>query len=141
MVKNIFCFYKYWQKDNFDLLTVTSEAAGFSAYNSIEHLWALVSKKLTGVKGNPCADGDDVAPALLPKSTKEEILKKEIEVFDRIREELISIYLKDFTYDDFPVHVENIECQANLQKKTILKNLLRLFKQLYLKQYETTIKT
>ena len=140
-IKNIFCFYKYWQKDNFDLLTVTSEAAGFSAYNSIEHLWALVSKKLTGVKGNPCADGDDVAPALLPKSTKEEILKKEIEVFDRIREELISIYLKDFTYDDFSVHVENIECQANLQKKTILKNLLRLFKQLYLKQYETTIKT
>ena len=74
-----------------------------------QHLWAPVSKKLTGVKGNPCPDGDDVAPALLPKLTKEEIEKKKIEVFDRITEELKSVYLKDFIYDDFPVRVENIE--------------------------------
>ena len=83
--KNIFCFYRYWRKEDLDLLTVTSYAAGFSAYNSIENLWAPVSKKLTGVKGNPCAD---VAPSLLPKLTKEEIEEKEIEVFNQITEEL-----------------------------------------------------
>ena len=42
-------------------------------------------------------------------------------MFNRITEELKSVYLKDFTYDDFPVHVENIECQANLQEKYNLK--------------------
>ena len=57
----------------------------------------------------------------MPKFTKEEIEKKEIEVFDRITEELKSVYLKYFTNDDFPVHVENIECQANLQEKYNLK--------------------
>ena len=55
---------------------MTSYAAGFSAYNSIKHLSALLSKKLTGVKGNPCADGDDVAQALLSKLTKDKIEKK-----------------------------------------------------------------
>ena len=74
--KNIFCLYKYWRKEDLDLLTVTSYAAGCAAYNSIEHLWAPISKKLTDVKGNPCADGDDVAPAFLPKLTKEEIEKR-----------------------------------------------------------------
>ena len=49
---------------------------------------------LTGVKGNPCADGDDKAPALIPRLTKEEIQKKEIEVFDQITEELKYTYLK-----------------------------------------------
>ena len=36
--KNIFCFYKYWRKEDLDLFPVTSYAAGFSAYNSIENL-------------------------------------------------------------------------------------------------------
>ena len=99
----------------------------FSTYNSIKHLWAPVSKKLTGVKGRPWANGDDIAPTLLPMLTKEEIEKKEIEVFDRISEELKSVYLKDFPYDDFPVHVENIECQANLQEKFNLKKICLVY--------------
>ena len=57
----------------------------------------------------------------MPKLTKEEIEKKKIEVFDRITEELKSVYLKDFIYDDFPVRVENIEFSANLQEKYNLK--------------------
>ena len=48
--KNIFCFYKYWRKEDLDLLTVTSSDAGFATYNSIEHLWTPVSKQLAGVK-------------------------------------------------------------------------------------------
>ena len=74
--KNIFCFYKYWRKEDLDLFTVTSYTAGFSTYNRIENLWSPVSKKVADVKSNPCADGDDVAPALLPKLTKEKIVKK-----------------------------------------------------------------
>ena len=94
-----------------------------------QHLAAQnILKKLAGVKGNPCADGDDVAPALLPKSTKEEIEKKEIKALDRIIEELKYVYLKDFAYDDFPVHVENIEFQANMQEKYSLKKLASFFK-------------
>ena len=44
-----------------------------------------------------------------------------MEVFDRITEELKSVYLKDFTYDNFLVQVENIEYQVNLQEKYNLK--------------------
>ena len=39
-------------------------AAGFSAYNSIEHLWAPISRRLSGAKANPCAEGDDVPPII-----------------------------------------------------------------------------
>ena len=46
-----------------------------------------------------------------------------MEVFDRITEELKSVYLKDFTYDNFPVQVENIEYQVNLQEKYNLEKL------------------
>ena len=105
----MYCFCKYWRNEDLDLLIVTSYAAGFFDYSSIEHLWSRVSKKLTGVKANSSADVDSVAPALLSGVTKEEVEKekeKKIEAFDRITDELTSIYLNDFTCNEFPVHVE-----------------------------------
>ena len=105
----MYCLCKYWHNEELDLLIVTSYATGFFDYNSIEDLWSPVSKKLTGVKANPCAEGDSVASALLSGVTKEEVEKekeKKIEVFDRITDELTSIYLNDFTCNEFPVHVE-----------------------------------
>ena len=42
-------------------------------------------------------------------------------MFDWITEELKAVYLKDFTCDNFLVHVQNIECQENLQEKYNLK--------------------
>ena len=74
--KNMYCLCKYWHNEELDLLIVTSYATGFFDYNSIEHLWSPVSKKLTGVKANPCAEGDSVASALLSGVTKEEVEKE-----------------------------------------------------------------
>ena len=59
----------------------------------------------------------------MPKLIREEIEKKEIEVLNRITEELISVSLKYFPYD-FPVYIENTECQANLQEKNNLKKFV-----------------
>ena len=37
-LNNIYFYYRFWRENDLDMLTVTSYAAGFSAYNSIEHL-------------------------------------------------------------------------------------------------------
>ena len=85
-------------------------------------------KKLTIIKANPCAEGDSVASVLLSGATKEEVekgkkkkRKKEIEVFDRITDELTSIYLNDFTFNEFPVHVEKTQCKADWKEKYLEK--------------------
>ena len=53
---NIYFYHSFWRKKELTLLTVTSYAPGFSAYNSIEHLWSPVSKRFTSAKANPCAE-------------------------------------------------------------------------------------
>ena len=108
--KNIYCFYRWWRAQEFDLLSVTSYTAGFSAYNSIEHLWSPVSKRFTGVKANYCANGDSVAPALLTGTSNEEKEAKEHEVFDRITKEIQDDYLKELTFNNNPIMVERVAC-------------------------------
>ena len=50
-----------------------------------------ISRRLSGVKANPCAEGDDVPPYKLSKeeTTDEKIiLEKEFNVFDRITKKM-----------------------------------------------------
>ena len=107
---NIDFFYSFWRKKEQTLLTITSYAPGFSAYNSVEHLWSPVSKKFTSAKANPCAEGDEVPPVQLSDATDEEIVSKEHKVFDRITNETCEYYLKNFTFNGRDMLVQQIPC-------------------------------
>ena len=109
-LKNIYFYYRFWRENDLDMLTATSYVAGCSAYNSIEHLWAPISRRLSGVKANPCAEGDDVPPYKLSKETtdEKEILEKECNVFDRITKEIKNDYLGNVTFNEFPLAVHSI---------------------------------
>ena len=105
---NIYFYYRFWRKHALDFMTVTSYALGDSTYNGIEHLWVPISERFTGVKANPCAEGDSVAPCLVPGCSKEDVKKKEVEVFDRVMKEICEDYLDKFTLNDHPVAVRMI---------------------------------
>ena len=107
---NIYFFYSFWRKKELTLLTITSYAPGFSAYNSVEHLWPLVSKKFISAKANPCMEGDEVPPVQLSDATVEQIVSKEYEVFDRITNEICDYYLKKFTFNGRDVLVQQFPC-------------------------------
>ena len=62
--QNLLYYYRLW-KEHEDALIVTSYTPGYSAYNSIEHLWSLLSKALTDVRGKPVANGDDKPPVFI----------------------------------------------------------------------------
>ena len=97
---NIYFYHSYWRKKELTLLTVTSYAPGFSAYNSIEHLWSPVSKRFTSVKANPCDEGDDVPPVMMPGISDDQLISKEHEVFDRITDVVCQNYLKDLKFNN-----------------------------------------
>ena len=90
---NIYFYHSFWRQKELTLLTVTSYAPGFSAYNRIEQLWSPVSKRFTSAKANPCAECDDVPPIMVPGISDDQLISKENEVFDRITDEVCQNYL------------------------------------------------
>ena len=103
LLVNIYFYYGFWRKENLSLLTVTSYVPAFSAYNSIEHLWAPVSKRFTSAKA-------ELLPVLMPKMPMEELIAKEHEVFDRATNEICDYYLKNFRYDGNEISIRRIPC-------------------------------
>ena len=45
--KNMFLFGRLWKNTFLDSLTITTNPAGLSAHNDIEHLWSPLSNALT----------------------------------------------------------------------------------------------
>lgn len=108
---NLYFYYKLWKEHDLDMIIVSSFAPGYSAYNPVEHLWSPLSRALTGVLGNPIADGDERPPAYLslPPADK---LQKEISVFDREMQK-VKLHWDGKEFDGWPIltHVvESKEC-------------------------------
>ena len=72
---------RLFRDSNLDLLCSTSYAPGHSAYNPIEHLWAPLSKQLTGVILPDRLDGE-VPPSKQTNLSAEQRRRKEGDVFD-----------------------------------------------------------
>ena len=100
---NAMSFLRLWKSCNLDILCVTSFAARYSAYNPIEHLWSVLSKKLASVKLSAVADGDAKAPYYLSGITEEQKKAKEAEVFDRAITEISDVHWNKTVFDGFPV--------------------------------------
>ena len=67
----LFCF-RLWRDAGLDMRIVCSYAARYLAYNSIEHLWSLMSKKLSGVQFSSRAGGDTKPPCQIAGLTEQE---------------------------------------------------------------------
>ena len=96
---NAMYFLRLWKSCNLDILCVTSFAARYSAYNPIEHLWSVLSKKLASVKLSAVADGDVKAPYYLSGITEEQKKAKEAEVFDRAITEISDVHWNKTVFD------------------------------------------
>ena len=55
-VKNLLMYAHLFKEANLDMFTVTSNAAGWSALNPIEHLWSKCSSQLRDDGMPPCKD-------------------------------------------------------------------------------------
>lgn len=109
-IANALFYYRLFKKLDADILSVMTYAARYSAFNPVEHLWAPLSNRLSGVVFPPLVDGDKAAPALQSGIDEATIRQKESIVFDRAMNDMKDKHWKDFGFDGFPVHVKVIPC-------------------------------
>ena len=76
-VKNILLYGRLWKLSGLDVLCVGSHAAGESAYNDIEHGWALLSLRLTSVTLSATVEGEELPPCKNSKLSDQEKRAKE----------------------------------------------------------------
>ena len=50
--------YRLFKEINYDMLSVSTYASRYSAYNPIEHAWSPLSNMLTGIIFSPKMEGD-----------------------------------------------------------------------------------
>ena len=84
-------FFCLFREVNLDLLSVSTYAARYSAFNPIEHLWSTLSNKLAGAVLPLKLDGECQPPSQqsgLSKETKVE--EKEKVLFDKAIENVLN---------------------------------------------------
>ena len=107
---NALYFMWLWKACNLDMLCVTSFAARYSAYNPIEHLWSVLSKKLASVQLSAIATSDDKAPYYNSGITDEQRKAKESQVFDDAIEEIADVHWNNAVFDGFPITPVPVKC-------------------------------
>ena len=112
---NALYFMRLWKACNLDMLCVTSFAARYSAYNPIEHLWSVLSKKLASVQLSAIATSDDKAPYYISGIKDEQRKAKESQVFDDAIEEIADVHWNNAVFDGFPITPVPVKCSDHLQ--------------------------
>ncbi|XP_071842085.1 uncharacterized protein [Apostichopus japonicus] len=87
---------------NLDLLCCTTYAPGQSAFNPIEHAWAPLSRKLSGVTLSATLEGDDKPPCKQTDISEDLKQQKEKKIFRRSLNEL-DVFWNGMTFNGFPV--------------------------------------
>ena len=111
---NSIYYMRLWKSSNLDMLSITSFAARYSAYNPIEHLWSPLSKRLASVRLSPVADGDTKAPFFLAGLTSDQKMAKEAEVFDKAIGDISDVHWNNFFFDSSPVVPVPIKCESGI---------------------------
>ncbi|CAB4044267.1 PREDICTED: uncharacterized protein LOC105443326 [Paramuricea clavata] len=109
-IANELFYYRLFRKLDADILTVMTYAARYSAFNPIEHLWAPLSNRLSGVIFSPLIDDDKTAPALQSGIDSATVKRKESTIFDRAMNDIKDKHWKDVLFDGFPVQTKIIPC-------------------------------
>ena len=105
----MFYFGRLWRDCELDFLLMGTYAPGDSAYNSIEHAWSPLSACIAGV--TLPANLPDEEPPWKQNLEGDDLLKKEVDVFDQAVQKLNS-YWNGTSYDSFPVSSRGIPCSA-----------------------------
>ena len=109
---NLINFGRLWKNLKIDVLVLTCYAPGHSRFNPIEHCWAPISKKLTGVT-LPISVSEDV-PSPWKDNTlvEEEKIKSKREVLDHAID-TCKKYWHNKRYDSFPIKVFSVPCKGS----------------------------
>ena len=91
-----------------DYLCTTCYAPGHSAYNPIEHAWAPMSRKLTGVTLSATLPGE-AEPPCQQKIADEQQRVKEEKVFNKALEELDNFW-NGMTFSGHPIYSRGVKC-------------------------------
>ena len=111
-VLNQIHFYCLFKVLKLDFMSVFTYAARYSAFNPIEHLWSIMSNKLSGVIFSPIVDGEDKSPCQQAGLSQDEVARKEAIVFNNAMKELSS-YWNGINFDDYAISNEAIQCSSN----------------------------
>ena len=101
-VLNHLFLFRLFKVLHLDMLSVSTYAARYSAFNPIEHLWSVMSNKLSGVVFSPTLEGESKPPLQQTNLLPPELVRKEKQVFDAAMNELKN-YWKEVKFDDFDV--------------------------------------
>ena len=102
-VLNIVLFFRLFKDLNLDLLSVSTYAARYSAFNPTEHLWSTLSNKLAGVVLPSKLDGECQPPSQQSGLSKEIVHRKEKVLFDKAIENVLT-HWNNAKSDDFDVN-------------------------------------
>ena len=108
-VVNSLFYFRLFQELNFDLLSVSTYAARYSAYNPIEHAWSPLSNLLAGVVFSPKLEGNSKPPCDQRNLSASEIKEKEYAVFDKAISDLAHCW-ENAEFNGYPVRVKAIIC-------------------------------
>ena len=108
-VVNSLFYFRLLQELNFDLLSVSTYAARYSAYNTVEHAWSHLSNLLAGVVFGPKLEGDSKPPCNQRNLSANEIKEKEYAVFDKAISDLAHCW-KNAEFNVYPVRIKAIIC-------------------------------
>ena len=105
---NVLVYGMLWQGCDLDCLMVTTNSAGNSAYNKIEHAWSVLSRCLAGVTLQNALPGEQPPEEQRHLSDQERERKLAL-VFDAAIDELCS-YWNQLKFDSFPVFSSKVQC-------------------------------
>ena len=110
-LKTFIMYGRLWRDLDLDILCATSYLAGYSAFNDIEHLWAVVTKRLGAVTLSAVHGDDPKPPHYMAGISAEERSEKEVAVFDGAMSEVKS-YWDGMMFNGFPVSTQIIPCKG-----------------------------
>ena len=131
---NALFYYRLFKKLDADILDVMTYAARYSAFNPIEHLWAPLSNRLSGVVFSQTIEGETGAPAQQSSLDEASLIEKERVVFDTAMKNIRDDHWNDFEFDNFEMNLDIVECnhdqllfndykQAKAAMKSGIRNL------------------
>ena len=100
--KNLMLFGKLFKEANLDMPTVTTNPAGLSAHNPIEHLWSPCSNALTSVVLSSTTEGSDKPPYRNNSLSQEEKDLMNKKVLDNGALDIAACW-SSLTFDGHPV--------------------------------------
>ena len=109
---NALFYYRLFKKLDADILDVMTYAARYSAFNPIEHLWAPLSNRLSGVVFSQTIEGETVAPAQQSSLDEASLIEKESVVFDTAMKSIRDDHWNDFEFDNFEMNLDIVECKS-----------------------------